>query len=148
MTTYKEIKGANIETVASDPSNPTNGQIWFNTTTYVVKGNVNYGTGSWATGGDLNSARNGLGGAGIQTSALAFGGSPNTANTEKYNGTSWTEVNNLNSPRRWLGSCGASNTAALGFGGSEPTNTAKTEKWNGTNWTEVNDLNTARSNML
>jgi hypothetical protein len=40
----------------------------------------------------MNTARFGLGGAGIQTAALGFGGqSPaNTAATEEYDGTSWT----------------------------------------------------------
>ena len=37
MTTYKEIRGTNIEAVASDPSNPVEGQVWYNTTTNVVK---------------------------------------------------------------------------------------------------------------
>ena len=41
MTTYKEIRGTNIEAVASDPSNPVVGQVWYNTTTNVVKGFVN-----------------------------------------------------------------------------------------------------------
>ena len=49
-------------------------------------------------------------GAGIQTAAIAAGGSinagpptaPITADTELYNGSAWTEVNNLNSEERWL----------------------------------------------
>jgi hypothetical protein len=40
----------------------------------------------------MNTAREGLGGAGTQTAAVAFGGNvpPYTAATEEYNGTSWT----------------------------------------------------------
>ena len=37
MATYKEIKGSKIQSVASDPSNPTEGQVWYNTTTAVLK---------------------------------------------------------------------------------------------------------------
>ena len=37
MTTYKEIKGTQIEAVATDPSNPVEGQVWYNTTSNVLK---------------------------------------------------------------------------------------------------------------
>jgi hypothetical protein len=57
MTTYKEINGTNIEAVASDPSNPVEGQVWYNSTSNTVKANFN-NPGSWATGGALNTARN------------------------------------------------------------------------------------------
>jgi hypothetical protein len=32
MAEYINIKGQNIEVVASDPANPTLGQIWYNST--------------------------------------------------------------------------------------------------------------------
>jgi hypothetical protein len=56
---------------------------------------------SWTEVADLNTARQALASAGIQTAALAAGGtSPfvpgRVANTELWNGTSWTEVNDLN----------------------------------------------------
>ena len=99
MTTYKELKGTNIEVNSSDPSNPLEGQVWFNSTDNVLKGQRPNLSGSWATGGNLNDSRNGVAGAGTgNTAALAFGGSspPYTGNTELYDGTNWTEVNNLN----------------------------------------------------
>tara|TARA_R110000751_G_scaffold149278_1_gene254178 strand:+ start:809 stop:961 length:153 start_codon:yes stop_codon:yes gene_type:complete len=37
MSTYEEIKGFFIQQLASDPSNPVEGQIWFNTATGVLK---------------------------------------------------------------------------------------------------------------
>jgi hypothetical protein len=42
-------------------------------------------------GGTLNTVRFSLGGAGTQTAALAFGGTPDPPSeaTEEYNGTSW-----------------------------------------------------------
>tara|TARA_R110002012_G_scaffold154055_1_gene314301 strand:- start:69 stop:1037 length:969 start_codon:yes stop_codon:yes gene_type:complete len=144
MATYKEIRGTQIEAVATDPSNPVEGQVWYNTTSNVLKGNAATAAGAWATGGTLNTARYGGGSAGIQTAALYFGGitvPPVTAVVESYNGTSWTEVNDLNTGRTVTGA--GTNTSALAFGGSPPI-TGKTESWNGTNWTEVNDLNTAR----
>jgi hypothetical protein len=77
MTTYKEIYGTNVEVLSSDPTNPVEGQIWYNSTSQTLKGYALV-AGSWATAGPLNTARASLAGAGIQTSALAFGGSTPT----------------------------------------------------------------------
>ena len=38
MATYKEIRGTQIEAVATDPSNPVEGQVWYNTTSNALKG--------------------------------------------------------------------------------------------------------------
>jgi hypothetical protein len=64
---------------------------------YVIIGNTEYWNGStWTELADLNSARTQLGGSGIYTSSLVWGGGPGTiASTESWNGTSWTEVNDL-----------------------------------------------------
>ena len=144
MATYKEIKGTQIEAVATDPSNPVEGQVWYNTTSNVLKGQAVTSTGAWSSGGALNQFRDQAAGAGTQTSTLVFGGGPpNKDETESYNGTSWTEKNDLNTARRGIAGAGASNTSALAFGGGTP-DSASTESWNGTNWTAVNNLNTAR----
>ena len=37
MTTYRQVKGYNIKSVSSDPSNIKEGQIWYNSSTKVVK---------------------------------------------------------------------------------------------------------------
>ena len=74
MATYKEIHGTVIETVTSDPSNAVNGQVWYNSTDQVLKGFTSNPAGTFSSGGNLNTARNGLAGAGTQTAALAFGG--------------------------------------------------------------------------
>ena len=71
MTTYKEIRGTNIEVLASDPSNPVLGQVWYNSTSDVVKGLSN-NPGSWSTSNNLNTARKNFGSAGLQTAAIAF----------------------------------------------------------------------------
>ena len=55
MATYKEIHGTVIETVTSDPSNPVNGQVWYNSTDQVLKGFTSNPAGSWASGGNLNT---------------------------------------------------------------------------------------------
>jgi len=146
MSEYKGIKGFQVQTRTEDPSEGIAGDFYYNSTTGQFK-TVNTGgapIGTWASGGNLNTARSASGASGTNNSAaLVFGGIPNSALTEQYNGTSWTEVNDLNADRQFMGGQGTY-TAAIGFGGEEPGLTGKTELWDGTNWTEVNDMNTAR----
>ena len=119
MTTYKEIKGTNIEVLESDPSNPLDGQVWFNSTDNVLRGNVGTPVVAWSTVNSLNQARTSTSGAGTATAALVVGGYSTTyiADTESWNGSNWTEVNNLNTARSTTGSMGTY-TAALTFGGT------------------------------
>ena len=68
--------------------------------------NADFAYGVWATGGSLNTARSYMGGAGITTASLTFGGETSTAQvtlTEAYNGTAWAELNNMNTARAQLG---------------------------------------------
>ena len=38
MTNYRSLVGQKIKKVSSDPSNPLEGQIWYNTTSGTLKG--------------------------------------------------------------------------------------------------------------
>jgi hypothetical protein len=109
-----------------------------------------YNGSSWTAGGSLNTARNGLGGVGIQTLALAIGGSTGTdsALVESYNGTAWTEISDLNTARNNLAAAknGVAGTA-LAFGGHDTAATGKSESYDGTSWTEIADLATARGDL-
>ena len=95
MAAYTGIQGQNILIVSSDPANPTEGQIWYNSTSNLLKGYANVVVNaSWASGGNLGTARYLVNGAGIMTAGLAFGGFTPfpggfTGSTEEYNGTSW-----------------------------------------------------------
>ena len=149
MTTYKEIYGTNVEVLASDPTNPVEGQIWYNSTSQTLKGYALV-AGSWATAGPLNTGRNTFSGSGTQTAGLVFGGfTPPTATgaTESYNGTSWTTLPaSMNTARIGAASAGATNTAALAIGGETITPSASVtnvEIWNGTSWTETGDITIA-----
>ena len=147
MSTYRGIRGTLVSTRTSNPDNPNLGDIWYRSDTGDVQLQVNVA--SFSTGGNMNTARSDLAGAGIQTSAMALAGysSPGTrSEVENYDGSSWTEITELNSARNSLGAFGATNTAVIACGGRSPT-TAATESWNGSSWTEVNDLNTARFAM-
>jgi len=157
MATYKEIFGTNIEVLASDPANPVQGQVWYNSTDNVVKGLAATTAGAWATGGNMNSARYILAGAvqGTQNAGLGFGGYQPPpgfnylTNTESYNGSTWTEVNDLATGKAYLAGAGNQGAAITIVGRLTGSNaqTAQTESWNGTSWSEVNDLNTARGDL-
>ena len=146
MADYKTLHGTNIETVSSDPDNPVNGQVWYNSTELKMKGFTQNPVGSWASGGNLNTGRQHSAGMGTQTAGLAVGGYNGSARvdiTETYNGSSWTEVGDLNTAKRETPGAGTS-TSALAFAGYVSAGSALNESWNGTSWTEVADLNTAR----
>jgi hypothetical protein len=57
MADYINIRGQSIEVVASDPANPTLGQIWYNSTSNTLKGGGVTTAGAWATGNNMNTAR-------------------------------------------------------------------------------------------
>jgi hypothetical protein len=92
MAEYKGIKGFKVQYLSADPSNPIIGQTWYNSTSKDLKYTGATTAGAWASGGNMNTARRLLAGAGIQTAALAFGGyiTPALTATEEYDGASWT----------------------------------------------------------
>jgi len=150
MTTYKEIKGQLIRQVSSDPSNPLEGQIWYNTTIGSLKVYKNIG-GVWSSGGALPIGTNQSGGAGIKSASLLFGGTPasppstKTAATFEYDGTSWTPSGNLNTSRTGIAGAGTQ-TAALGMGGYLfPGGSSDAETYNGSSWTTITSAPTANS---
>jgi hypothetical protein len=119
MTLYKGIQGFSVQNLSTDPTDPNEGQLWYNSTSNVWKVEEATAAGAWATGNNLNTTRTNLAGAGIQTAALGFAGfgdTGNTAATEEYDGSTWTTVNSMNTARRFLAGCGIQ-TAALAFGG-------------------------------
>ena len=145
MATYLGTHGGRIQNYTTDPDNPKTGEVWYNDTANTFKFQFVSAAGVWTTQTSMNSARKSLEGAGTSnTAALAFGGSPNVALTELYNGTSWTEKSDLTLGRSSMGSAGSS-TAAIAFGGSP--DTTDSETWNGSSWTEITAMNTARGAM-
>ena len=116
---YKRLKGQMIQVTDTDP--------------------IAY-AGSWASGGNMNTARQYVGAFGTQTAGLVAGGETSTSvnNVEQYDGTSWTEVAEINTTRYGLEGFGNSYTSGFVVGGAP--DKAETESWNGTSWTEVGDL--------
>jgi len=151
MAKYKSLKGQPIQVLTADPPAPVEGQVWVvaNPGTASVMRGYALGTGAWASGGDLNTAKN-LGVlTGSQTAALYAGGNtpPSTQQTEIYNGTAWTEVNDMTETARdnlqGFGTQTAS-IAAAGVTGSNGNKSKLVELWDGTSWTAGTDNNTAR----
>jgi hypothetical protein len=141
MVAYTGIQGQNILIVSSDPANPVEGQIWYNSTSNLLKGYQFAEVNAWASGGNMNTARRLPRGTGTQTGALVFGGTlpgpnpgSNASETELYNETSWTSnPTGLNTARTGIGGAGTQ-TASLGFGGfingGPVTYQSLTESWN------------------
>jgi hypothetical protein len=73
MATYYGTYGQKVQYLASDPSDPQTGQVWYNSTSATLKVQSATTAGAWATGGNLNKldkcrrSRN-------KSAALAFGG--------------------------------------------------------------------------
>ena len=140
-------------TASSDFTKINLGQVYYNSGSNAFKvTQQSTPAGTWASGGNLNVAKNSAAGAGTQTAGMFIGGrgSPPSstvyAQTEFYDGSSWTEVNDMNTGRYALsGANSGSQTATLVFGGYDTAILALTESWDGSSWTEVNDLNTAGS---
>ena len=115
-------------------------------TTEEFTASTNVITGAaWASGGNLNNARNNIAGCGSQTASLCAGGdSPEPvydSYVEEYNGTSWSEVTNIPTNNRGAGMAGIQ-TAAVYFGGEThfqtPVNAALL--YDGSSWTSTGTM--------
>ena len=122
------------------------GDMWFNSTSSTLKG---YGTaagvpaGTWASGGALNTGRNGVRGAGVSKAAVVvFGGNDGsvTGKTENYNGSAWTETTDMNTGKTNSVGTGTYTAAIAAYDSTA-------ETWNGTSWTEVSELSTPRQEV-
>jgi hypothetical protein len=150
MATYKGIQGFTIQNLSADPSNPIEGQVWYNSTSNVWKVEEATAAGAWATGGSLGTGRYTRMTGGTQNDAILAGGLvPAPAITEEYNGTSWSAGGAMNVIRRANAGCGVT-TAAVNVGGTTlPNGTppigtkSNVEEYDGSTWTNVNAMPTA-----
>jgi len=122
------------------PSIAQEGQVWYNSTSSVLKGFGKQGTGAWASGTVLNTGRSDASAAGTTTASLVIGG-VTEGEVESYDGSTWTELGDLNTDRGSAAS-GGIQTAAMIAGGGDP-DTAKAEQFDGTSWTEITAMTTA-----
>jgi hypothetical protein len=106
---------------------------------YNTNATEEYNGSTWGPGGNLGTARYGMGAAGTQTAALGFAGvtypTPvaQTA-TEEYDGSTWTAGGSINTGRRFLAGAGTQ-TAGLAAAGSTTDGSAilasTSEEYNG-----------------
>jgi hypothetical protein len=57
MSEYKGIKGFSIQSLSADPADPNIGQVWYNSTSSSWKVTSVTTAGTWATGGNMGTAR-------------------------------------------------------------------------------------------
>jgi len=147
MATYRDIKGDLIETVASDPSNPIEGDIWYNTTTGTLKG-LGFKAAAWASGGNLPQNRQNVEGVGTSTAGLAIGGATGPATPAflgtscEYDGTSWSPTTSMGGTDSISEGCFGTQTAAVATGGYGDTATTlnQAREYNGTSWSSITNL--------
>ena len=124
--------------VRSDDPSASEGTVWFNTTSGVLK--VYRSVTAWETVGALNTGVYANCGSGTTTAGLSFGGytGSNTPETEEWNGSAWSVsgVGDLATARRDHGSAGTQ-TATVAFGGG----TSSSEEYNGSSWGSGGALN-------
>ena len=157
MATYYDIKGQQVQNLASDPNPVVEGQVWYNTTSAaLVAGGANPGIGgrkadafsyngsSWTTLNSVPTPLNGLDADGPISAGITAGGntpgSPVATNTSSFDfdGTNWTSNPTLPVGRSGHAVVGgaAAQTAAIAVSGeSAPTSATTTSAWDGSTWT-------------
>ena len=131
----------------SGPSFLIEGQMWYNSTTSLLKGFArDVAEGTWASGTNMNNANAAVGSFGISTAAIEFGGyyppgsTPGRITTEEYNGTTWTEKSDMSNYRAERPGAGTT-AAGLAIRGN-PGDATAVEAWGGSSWTAANGTNT------
>jgi hypothetical protein len=154
MATYNEIKGDTVEIRATDPTNPVEGEVWYNSTTGVLKGYENIG-GAWASANNSNTQSEGPASFGDKTGLVSVGGygpsGPAGAHSdavEEYDGTTWTTATVYPTTNYAGQGCGTL-TSGLVAGGNSGGATFLTaaNKYDGTSWTSTGSLGTARTGV-
>jgi len=143
MSTYKAIKGQNIRVVSSDPSNLVLGDVWYNSTTNLVKAYAQQA--SWSLTGDISAGRCMSFVGGTKDAGWIAGGRPgNQTVSQDWDGTSFAVGNSLNTGSNSGGKAGLFNSGlrAGGNGGG-----LTSEEYDGATWTAGGTMNTARRDL-
>jgi len=150
MANYNTIRGLRVKYLSADPAGAEDGQVWYNSTTGNLRVEGMVLAGSWASGGAAPSGLASGSLAGVQTSAMMWGGDTGGAppswplTSYSYNGTSWTGAGDIPSPvRATTGQFGAGAPTATGYGGFN-TPGVVTIEYNGSAWGAGGDLNNSR----
>ena len=136
MSTYENLYGRRVNVVSSNPSNPKEGEVWYNSTLGLLKGYV-LAPATVASAGNLNTKRTQMGSTGSLTAGLVFGGeipaSPYlTGATEEFDGSTFSNGGTCPATKSDMHSTGTQ-TAAL-WGGGSPSSSAS-YLYDGSSWT-------------
>ena len=141
MATYYDIFGQKVQYLSSDPNPVVPGQIWYNSSTSALKGEINVASNTWSTGGTVPTVSDGItsgGGGGSKTAGWLVGGLQYPGGSENkswtYDGTSWTAGTNLPQGKTNVGSTGPQ-TSGLVWGGTAPQPGTTTFEYDGSSWT-------------
>ena len=157
MTVYNTIRGLRVKYLSADPSNPEDGQVWYNAGTGNLRVEGIQGAAAWSSGGNVNTARRGIFSVknATQTTALGAmgytGSGTGVANAEAYDGSSWSNITAVPSSRYFGGGFGAQTTAVVMGGYSTvPSAGVKdiTNEWDGSSWTLGGAMPGGRANFL
>ena len=157
MTTYYGLYGQKVQYLASDPTDVQIGQVWYNSTSAVLKVRQLVTANAWASGGNLNTKRQSAqnGAVGTQNASIEAGGlnpaaSPTSVtNFELYNGTAWTNSpQSLPTARNAGCSFGSQTAAVLAGGDNGPSYINTTIIWNGSAWSPSGNMNTTRGSSI
>ena len=121
-------------TPAADYSDALIGDFYYNSSEGKFKNTISgSGTGTWASGANMNTARYRMqGGMGTYAAAYAVAGAtPPKANVENYNGTAWTETTDVPSARADVAAGG---TATAGFALAGTPSLSQTLEWDGSSF--------------
>ena len=148
MSTYRAVKGYNIKKVSSNPANPKEGQIWYNSTTSRLKAQQSL-AGAWESANAKLRLSEGPATIGSKVGMVAVGGyapGGHTAAVDEYNGTTYSVGTNYPTTN-YAGQGAGTLTAGLIAGGNQTGATYKNESYtyDGSSWTSAPNLNKARS---
>ena len=155
MTTYRQAKGYRIKSVASDPDNPKEGQVWYNSTDNLFKNVI--ANKAFSSGANLITARSDFRGTfGTQSAFKGAGGftttptgnTPALTDVEDYDGTGFTSAAVLPLATRNQGGGGTQTAGWVAGGRRYPTSPAnqtnKTQEWDGSSWSEGGNLGSSK----
>jgi len=140
MANYKNIHGLNIPIRASDPSNPVQGEIWYNSTSSSLKGQSVTTSAAWSSGGNLPVGRSALSGSGSTPAGFAMGGGTGpvasyVSATNTYNGTAWTAGGAMTHTAAYAAACGTIPTTI--YAGGDGNGPGASNIYDGTAWTSI-----------
>lgn len=141
MAAYKNIHGLNIPITSSDPANPQLGELWYNSTSHTLKGQLDVPAGVWSSGGSTVRKGSGAMSGGTQNAAFMAGGlmyepASYTA-TLTYNGATWTDAPSLPTGKAFGAAAGTDSAGLIFAGAGNYGDTNSTGTWNGTTWTNA-----------